>query len=239
MNQTAESSWTHVDWKFYFVLGWQSHMWWRLIQCVFSSGWYFLCQMPPKRDAGAAPTLPPVKMIKIGSDTTEFGCDPMEDKYRLAEESSYSPFPNNEVRNRDLSVYNKNQPLFTITTRGDCLRVSYFAARSHWIWWRNCFQSRHQNWYRQSPHENRATAGSTQVWTKMQDFGREGAERAERWVGKMTNSLFTSYNSNLKKKPPLCRKARLKCSLLEGMLFLYLITTFITFSRKFIKIVIN
>lgn len=87
--------------------------------------------MPPKRDAGAAPTLPPVKMIKIGSDTTEFGCDPMEDKYRLAEESSYSPFPNNEVRNRDLNVYNKKQPLFTSPHVGIVCVFSYFAARSH------------------------------------------------------------------------------------------------------------
>lgn len=54
--------------------------------------------MPPKRDAGATPTPPPVKMIKIGTDVQEFGCDPLEDKYRLAEESTYSPFPNNEVR---------------------------------------------------------------------------------------------------------------------------------------------
>lgn len=52
--------------------------------------------MPPKRETGVTPTLPPVKMIKIGSDTAEFGCDPLEDKYRLVEESSYSPYPNNE-----------------------------------------------------------------------------------------------------------------------------------------------
>lgn len=54
--------------------------------------------MPPKRDAGATPTEPPVKMIKIGTDAQEFGCDLVDDKYRLAVESNYSPFPNNEVR---------------------------------------------------------------------------------------------------------------------------------------------
>lgn len=54
--------------------------------------------MPPKRDAAATSAeQPPIKMIKIGAEAQEFGCDPMEDKYRLAEESNYSPFPNNEV----------------------------------------------------------------------------------------------------------------------------------------------
>ncbi|KAG7244668.1 hypothetical protein INR49_029687 [Caranx melampygus] len=52
--------------------------------------------MPPKRDAAATSAQPPMKMIKIGAEAQEFGCDPMEDKYRLAEESNYSPFPNNE-----------------------------------------------------------------------------------------------------------------------------------------------
>lgn len=61
--------------------------------------------MPPKRDAGATPTQPLVKMIKIGTEAQEFGCDPMEDKYRLAEESSFSPFPNNEVRDSELNIH--------------------------------------------------------------------------------------------------------------------------------------
>lgn len=52
--------------------------------------------MPPKREAAATPTLPAAKMIKIGTDAQEFGCDPMDDKSRLAEDASYSPFPNNE-----------------------------------------------------------------------------------------------------------------------------------------------
>lgn len=52
--------------------------------------------MPPKREAAATPTLPAAKMIKIGTDAQEFGCDPMDDKSRLAEDANYSPFPNNE-----------------------------------------------------------------------------------------------------------------------------------------------
>ncbi|XP_033822346.1 uncharacterized protein LOC117370904 isoform X2 [Periophthalmus magnuspinnatus] len=52
--------------------------------------------MPPKRDAGAPSTSPPVKMIKIGTDGQEYGCDPDESRYRLTEEGSYSPYVNNE-----------------------------------------------------------------------------------------------------------------------------------------------
>lgn len=63
--------------------------------------------MPPKREAGATPALAPVKMIKIGGDTAEFGCDPLEDKYRLVDESSYSPYPNNEVSNNNWSAEQK------------------------------------------------------------------------------------------------------------------------------------
>lgn len=62
--------------------------------------------MPPKRDAGAATTQPPVKMIKITTDA-QFGCDPVEDKYRLPEESSFSPFPNNEVSDFNVYLYIK------------------------------------------------------------------------------------------------------------------------------------
>lgn len=76
-------------------------------------GLVLLCQMPPKREAAAAaaaaPSLAPVKMIKIGGDTAEFGCDPLEDKYRLVDESSYSPYPNNEVRNHDWSTGQHNR----------------------------------------------------------------------------------------------------------------------------------
>lgn len=72
--------------------------------------------MPPKRDAGATPAQPPMKMIKIGTDAQEFGCDPAEDKYRLAEESSYSPFPSNEVRD---IFYKTNQAVYLII-HGKC-----------------------------------------------------------------------------------------------------------------------
>lgn len=52
--------------------------------------------MPPKRDPGGPSVSPPVKMIKIDADGQEFGCDPVESRYRLAEEPSYSPYHNNE-----------------------------------------------------------------------------------------------------------------------------------------------
>ncbi|XP_072308551.1 uncharacterized protein [Eucyclogobius newberryi] len=55
--------------------------------------------MPPKRDAGAPSTAPPVKMIKIGTDGQEYGCDPDENRYRLTEEGAYSPYVNNENEN--------------------------------------------------------------------------------------------------------------------------------------------
>lgn len=51
--------------------------------------------MPPKRDAAVTPSPLPVKMIKIGSNSQEF--DPMQDnKYSLVDDTSYSPFPNND-----------------------------------------------------------------------------------------------------------------------------------------------
>lgn len=71
-----------------------------LIESSLSPDLFFI-PMPPKRDAGANPTHPPVKMIKIGSDAQEFGFDSAEDKYRLGEESSFSPFANNDVRDFD------------------------------------------------------------------------------------------------------------------------------------------
>ncbi|KAK5872569.1 hypothetical protein PBY51_013254 [Eleginops maclovinus] len=62
--------------------------------------------MPPKREAGATPTQPPAKMIKIGPDALGFDCETVEDKYRLTEESSYSPFPNNEPENIEFDEEN-------------------------------------------------------------------------------------------------------------------------------------
>ncbi|XP_014906745.1 uncharacterized protein LOC106959014 isoform X2 [Poecilia latipinna] len=54
--------------------------------------------MPPKRSSGSSPGQPQVKMIKIGSplDVQEF-TGSVEDRYRMAEESSHSPLPTNEV----------------------------------------------------------------------------------------------------------------------------------------------
>ncbi|KAK7916560.1 hypothetical protein WMY93_012321 [Mugilogobius chulae] len=52
--------------------------------------------MPPKRDAGPLSTSPPVKMIKIGTDGQEYGCDPDESRYRLTEEGAYPPYVNSE-----------------------------------------------------------------------------------------------------------------------------------------------
>lgn len=64
--------------------------------------------MPPKREAGAtASSQPSVKMIKISTDTQEAGGDSVEDKYRMAEDLSYSPFLNNEVR--DFYLLQKNK----------------------------------------------------------------------------------------------------------------------------------
>lgn len=81
----------------------------------------FTTPMPPKREAGATPTQPPVNMIKISNDGQEFGSDPGEDKYRLVEGSSYSPFPNNEVRDFAIWLCIKYL-LFTITTHGSYSR---------------------------------------------------------------------------------------------------------------------
>lgn len=89
----------------------------QVTKSLLSPDLFFLSPMPPKRDAGAVLTQPPVKMIKINTDAQEFGCDPVEDKYRLPEESSFSPFPNNEVRDFTVYLYIK-QLLFTIHGNG-------------------------------------------------------------------------------------------------------------------------
>ncbi|XP_029947353.1 uncharacterized protein LOC115388378 isoform X2 [Salarias fasciatus] len=62
--------------------------------------------MPPKRESGAAPGQPPVKMIKVGAHLQEFGCDPMEEKYGLVEESGYSPLPSQEPDSLDFDEEN-------------------------------------------------------------------------------------------------------------------------------------
>ncbi|XP_059186027.1 uncharacterized protein LOC131968958 isoform X2 [Centropristis striata] len=85
--------------------------------------------MPPKRDAGATPTQVPVKMIKIGNDAQEFGCDPAEDKYRLAEESSYSPFPNNEHENIEFDEENIASPGIRTDTISLLMKIEQLQAQ--------------------------------------------------------------------------------------------------------------
>ncbi|XP_054472685.1 uncharacterized protein LOC129105591 [Anoplopoma fimbria] len=85
--------------------------------------------MPPKRDAGTTPTEPPVKMIKIGPDSQEFGCDPVEDKYRLAEESSYSPFPNNEHETIDFDEENLGSPEIRTDTISLLMKIEQLQAQ--------------------------------------------------------------------------------------------------------------
>ncbi|XP_031708216.1 uncharacterized protein LOC116386270 [Anarrhichthys ocellatus] len=85
--------------------------------------------MPPKRDAGTTPTQPPVKMIKIGTDSQEFGCDPVEDKYRLAEESSYSPFPNNEHETIEFDEENIPSPDIRTDTISLLMKIEQLQAQ--------------------------------------------------------------------------------------------------------------
>ncbi|KAM6946579.1 uncharacterized protein PEZ65_000345 [Lycodopsis pacificus] len=85
--------------------------------------------MPPKRDAGTTPTQPPVKMIKIGTDAHEFGCDPVEDKYRLAEESSYSPFPNNEHETIEFDEENIPSPDIRTDTISLLMKIEQLQAQ--------------------------------------------------------------------------------------------------------------
>ncbi|KAM9361297.1 uncharacterized protein ABDE67_022347 [Symphorus nematophorus] len=85
--------------------------------------------MPPKRDAGTAPIQPPVKMIKIGTDAQGFGCDPVEDKYRLGEESSYSPFPNNEHETIDFDEENISSPGIRTDTISLLMKIEQLQAQ--------------------------------------------------------------------------------------------------------------
>ncbi|XP_026204465.1 uncharacterized protein LOC113154455 [Anabas testudineus] len=85
--------------------------------------------MPPKRDAGAATTQPPVKMIKISTDAQEFGCDPAEDKYRLPEESSFSPFPNNEHETIEFDEENVASPGIRTDTISLLMKIEQLQAQ--------------------------------------------------------------------------------------------------------------
>ncbi|KAG7494988.1 hypothetical protein JOB18_041545 [Solea senegalensis] len=85
--------------------------------------------MPPKRDAGTTSAQPPMKMIKLSSDAPEFGCDPVEDKYRLPEESSYSPFPNNENDTIEFDEENISSPGIRTDTISLLMKIEQLQAQ--------------------------------------------------------------------------------------------------------------
>lgn len=85
--------------------------------------------MPPKREPGLPQTQPQVKMIKIGPDVQGFGCDPVEDKYRMAEESSYSPFPSNEHENIDFDEENISSPGIRTDTITLLMKIEQLQAQ--------------------------------------------------------------------------------------------------------------
>lgn len=85
--------------------------------------------MPPKKEAEATSTQPPAKMIKIGTDAQEFGCDPVEDKYRLAEESSYSPFTNNEHETIEFDEENIASPGIRTDTISLLMKIEQLQAQ--------------------------------------------------------------------------------------------------------------
>ncbi|XP_074533800.1 uncharacterized protein LOC141796512 isoform X2 [Halichoeres trimaculatus] len=85
--------------------------------------------MPPKREPGALQTEPQVKMIKIGPDAQGFGCDPVEEKYRMVEESSYSPFPNNEHENIDFDEENISSPGIRTDTITLLMKIEQLQAQ--------------------------------------------------------------------------------------------------------------
>ncbi|KAM9408895.1 uncharacterized protein KZ484_001258 isoform 2-T2 [Pholidichthys leucotaenia] len=58
--------------------------------------------MPPKRDSAATQTQPAMKRMKVDTETQEFGCNSPEEKYGLAEESSYQHFLSDEVKKATL-----------------------------------------------------------------------------------------------------------------------------------------
>ncbi|XP_030274529.1 uncharacterized protein LOC115582615 isoform X2 [Sparus aurata] len=83
--------------------------------------------MPPKREAGATPAQPPIKMIKIGGDTQEFGCDPTED--RMAEESSFSPFPTNEHEHIEFDEEHVSSPGIRTDTISLLMKIEQLQAQ--------------------------------------------------------------------------------------------------------------
>ncbi|CAK6974244.1 uncharacterized protein LOC128355834 [Scomber scombrus] len=85
--------------------------------------------MPPKKGTGASPSQPPAKMMKIGADTEEFGGDPSDDKYRLADESSYSPYPQNEHDTIDFDEENVASPGIRTDTISLLMKIEQLQAQ--------------------------------------------------------------------------------------------------------------
>nr|XP_040060467.1 uncharacterized protein LOC120835514 isoform X2 [Gasterosteus aculeatus aculeatus] len=85
--------------------------------------------MPPKRDAGETATPTPLKMLKIATDAQEFGCDAVEEKYRLAEECSYSPFPGNQHENIDFDEENIASPDIRTDTISLLMKIEQLQAQ--------------------------------------------------------------------------------------------------------------
>ncbi|XP_060898971.1 uncharacterized protein LOC132978008 [Labrus mixtus] len=85
--------------------------------------------MPPKRDAGALLSQPSVKMIKVGPDVQGFGCDPVEDKYRMADESGYSPFLNNEHEPLEFDEENVASPGIRTDTISLLMKIEQLQAQ--------------------------------------------------------------------------------------------------------------
>lgn len=87
--------------------------------------------MPPKRDSGTNPIQPQVKMIKIGdvSDAHGFHCGSVEDKYRVAVDSSHSPLPNNEPEMIDFDEENLASPGLRTDTISLLMKIEQLQAQ--------------------------------------------------------------------------------------------------------------
>lgn len=68
-------------------------------------------------------------MLKIATDAQEFGCDAVEEKYRLAEECSYSPFPGNQHENIDFDEENIASPDIRTDTISLLMKIEQLQAQ--------------------------------------------------------------------------------------------------------------
>ncbi|XP_056130880.1 uncharacterized protein LOC130108065 [Lampris incognitus] len=84
--------------------------------------------MPPKRAAEGATTQQPFKMIKIGAETQDVGCDPSEEKYRLAEGPSYSPLANHEGEHIGFEEENDPSPGIRTDTISLLMKIEQLQA---------------------------------------------------------------------------------------------------------------